>query len=1217
MGSYVRYEVTASGWDLRAATKEEVDTHYETSWPSHTQVPERDLTVTEIKPLSEISFNDWDAFGVKAANVAVLVKLALPEGTVPDGFAIPFYFYDEFMKANGFYDRIEQMLADSDFQTDFDVQDDMLDDLRDDIEDADSPQWIIDALATMNEGFPEGINCRYRSSTNNEDLPGFNGAGLYDSKSQKPDEDEDDGLDKSLKEVYASLWNFRAFTEREFHRIDHLKAAMGILVHPSYQDELANGVAVSFDPFYDGPGRYYVNTQVGEDLVTNPEAHSVPEEILLFAGGYYVVLSTSNLVDPGELLMSYTQLRKLRDYLTVIHDHFEGLYNPAAGEPFAMEIEFKITSDDVLAIKQARPWVFGSAAPVNEAPTITTPSRTTFSYRENGTGAIYTFRATGPEGGTISWTPGGADGSDFIIEEGTLKFAGSPDYESPAGTNGNEYLVTVQARDGQGNTASLPVTVTVTDVNEGPEISGLPTLSFAENRATDQVLATYSGSDPEEPGTPITRWSTSGTDGGDFVMNEQGELRFRYIPDYERPADSNRDNEYVFTVRASDGRYYGYLEVMVTVTPVNEPPTITTASSSATGLRQSENRTSRLYTYRATDPEGSTITWSVGGIDGRFFTINERGEFSFSETSPPDYDLPGDSGGDNLYNVLVQVRDAEFNTASLDVTVTVTDVNEGPSVTSGGDSFIVQENQDWSGASFTASDPEGETISRWSLGGRDGGDFTISEDGVMTFRRVPDYERPDDSNRDNLYEAEIRPDDGRYYGSHDVTVTVGDVNEITGPATLDRSENFEGVLAIYRATDQGDLIALPGWRLTGTDSGDFTVSEQGELTFRAVPDHERPADSNRDNEYLFAVHATDGRYYDSHDVTITVTPVNEPPTITTTSSSATVLRQNENQTSRLYTYRATDPERGTITWSAGGTDGRFFTIDELGQFSFNENSPPNFEIPGDSGGDNVYDVMIQVRDEGFNTASLPVTVTVREVNEGPEVSGRDNYTVPENGDLSGAFFTAVDPEGAGITGWSLSGTDGGDFTISENGELTFRNVPNYESPADSNSNNEYLFSVRASDGRYYGYFNVTVTVEDVNEPPAINTGSRTEFTFRENGKESLYTYRAADPERGTITWSVSGTDRDDFAVSETGVLTFSTPPNYEIPADSDRDNDYEVTMVAADNGGLQGTLEVTVTDVNEGPEISGQQILSFNENGPRSSAWPPTPLPTLRTRLRP
>ena len=197
----------------------------------------------------------------------------------------------------------------------------------------------------------------------------------------------------------------------------------------------------------------------------------------------------------------------------------------------------------------------------------------------------------------------------------------------------------------------------------------------------------------------------------------------------------------------------------------------------------------------------------------------------------------------------------------------------------------------------------------------------------------------------------------------------------------------------------------------------------------------------------------------------------------------------------------------------------------------------------DSGGDNVYDVTVQTRDDAFNTASLPVTVTVTDVNEGPEVSGRDSYTVSENGDLTGAFFSAVDPEGAGITGWSLSGTDGGDFTISENGELTFRNTPNYESPADSNRDNEYLVSVRASDGRYYGYFNVTVTVEDVNEPPEINTGSRTEFTFRENGTASLYTYRAADPERGTITWLKAGVDASFFTIDERGALSFTNPPN--------------------------------------------------------------------------
>ena len=265
------------------------------------------------------------------------------------------------MKAHGFYDAITEMLSDEDFQTDFEVQDDMLDDLRDDIEDADSPQWIVDALTEMHASFPEGTSLRYRSSTNNEDLPNFNGAGLYDSKTQNPEETEEDGIDKSLKGVFASLWTFRAFTEREFHRIDHLAAKMGVLVHPNYSDELANGVAVSLDPIRDQDGYYYVNTQLGEDLVTNPEAHSVPEEILLDRDGSYFVLVTSNLVEPGELLMSDAQLIQLRDHLTVIHDHFEGLYNPGPGEPFAMEIEFKITSEDILAIKQARPWVFDTA----------------------------------------------------------------------------------------------------------------------------------------------------------------------------------------------------------------------------------------------------------------------------------------------------------------------------------------------------------------------------------------------------------------------------------------------------------------------------------------------------------------------------------------------------------------------------------------------------------------------------------------------------------------------------------------------------------------------------------------------------------------------------------------------------------------------------------------------------------------------------------------
>ena len=375
--SYVHYTVADSGWTLRAATPAEVDAHYAAARPAQPQTPQRDLTVTQITALSDIEFGDWTAFGVKAANVAVLGTLGFPEGNVPDGFAAPFYFYDEFMKHNGFYDDVEEMLADPEFQSDFDTQQDKLKKLRKKIKKGETPQWIIEALEGMHATYPEGQSLRYRSSTNNEDLPGFSGAGLYDSKTQDPEETEEDGIDKSIKGVWASLWNFRAFTEREFHRIDHLVAAMGVLVHPNYSDELANGVAVSFDPFGRRDGSYYVNTQLGEDLVTNPEAHSVPEEMLLHPDGAYTVTARSNQVPAGRLLMSDAQLDQLRRHLATIHDRFAVLYGVESGEEFAMEIEFKITSENILSIKQARPWVFSvpsseSAAnnPATGAPTI-------------------------------------------------------------------------------------------------------------------------------------------------------------------------------------------------------------------------------------------------------------------------------------------------------------------------------------------------------------------------------------------------------------------------------------------------------------------------------------------------------------------------------------------------------------------------------------------------------------------------------------------------------------------------------------------------------------------------------------------------------------------------------------------------------------------------------------------------------------------------------
>ena len=358
LGNYIYYKVENEQFEIREATLTEVNNWYEDLRPTEPQIPIRDLTITEIMPLEDINFEMSSSFGAKCSNVATMRSFDFPEGTIPDGFGIPFYYYDEFMQFNNFYEEAQVMINNPAFQNDINFRTERLKDFRRDIKDATMPQWMVDDLQAMHDDFPDGTAVRCRSSTNNEDLPGFSGAGLYTSKTQYLDEGH---ISKSIKQVYASMWNFRAYEERDFYRIDHFVAAMGVLCHPNFQEEKSNGVGISIDPIYKTEDTFYLNTQVGESLITNPDPNSVPEEILLYqnpsqAGGY-LVLRLSNLVNPGELVMDQVYLDQMREYLTTIHDEFSILYDVVGAEGFGMDIEYKVTAQDQLAIKQARPWV--------------------------------------------------------------------------------------------------------------------------------------------------------------------------------------------------------------------------------------------------------------------------------------------------------------------------------------------------------------------------------------------------------------------------------------------------------------------------------------------------------------------------------------------------------------------------------------------------------------------------------------------------------------------------------------------------------------------------------------------------------------------------------------------------------------------------------------------------------------------------------------------
>lgn len=357
VGKIVKYEVGPDGYEIREATKQEADAWLEAQRPPTAQRSPRDLTKKRIAAFSTIGAKDAKAFGAKTANIAEMRKF-LPTTMIPDGHGIPFSFYDDFMKSNGLYDDARRMMGDAQFKADPAAREQALRAFRRKLRDAPIPDALARQITDLQKKFPADQPLRCRSSTNNEDLEGFNGAGLYDSYTHRADEGD---LGSTVKQVWASLWNFRAFEERDFWRIDHLSAAMGVTVHPNTDDELANGVAITKNIYDENWPGFYVNAQVGESLVTNPTPGAVPEEMLISAIGenfeYEIQRIRKSSENAGKPVLSDAQLKELVVVMEKIQSHFKRVYGAQDDKGFAMDIEFKITAEGKLWVKQARPVV--------------------------------------------------------------------------------------------------------------------------------------------------------------------------------------------------------------------------------------------------------------------------------------------------------------------------------------------------------------------------------------------------------------------------------------------------------------------------------------------------------------------------------------------------------------------------------------------------------------------------------------------------------------------------------------------------------------------------------------------------------------------------------------------------------------------------------------------------------------------------------------------
>ena len=866
-------------------------------------------------------------------------------------------------------------------------------------------------------------------------------------------------------------------------------------------------------------------------------------------------------------------------------------------------------------------------------------------------------------GDTLTYTLTGTDAGSFEIDSnGQLKTKTGVSHNFNFEATKNSYSVTVSVHDGKdaaGNAdttttdASIDVTIDLINVNEAPVITtGTIGAQFAENKPATDTSGYYTASDPDASTTLM--WTLEGTDESFFhimkTSDTEAEIMFRVSPNYEMPTDNGQNNAYNVTVRVSDGSLSDTFRSAIYVINVNEAPTIT---SGPTAMDVAENSTT-VGSYEASDVDDpDTQTWSVESADdGAFFQINSSGELSF--ISAPDFE----ADRPNVYNVIVKVTDKGGLNDTEPVAVTVTNVNEAPVFDE--DSSLTQQVDENTPVSvniepYIAEDQDAGTDFTWSLEGDDSTQFTIRDNnndwGVVRFLNSPNYEAPTDMDEDNFYKITYKVQDNhnpQMEATFDVIVEVRDVNErpvISGSSTESfmeiefdvdaadlTAEDYE-VSKFSASDDDGDDVS---WSLgTSNDKRHFRIEknagDEGVLFFTIEPDHENPVDDGSNNVYRVVVRADDGQGENNSVGTfvidVTVVNVDETPEITTTGPTYATPSFDEIEydatTADLAVagYAARDEEDETITWSLGGSDAGDLTIDSgTGVLSFRNR--PDFEdpegtpaTPGDDP-DNSYEIVVKATDAATqpdntarNTREFGVTVTVKDIDETPEVTGPDdNPDFPETPYDSPtptpdvATFTARDEEGQDIT-WDLGGDDGEDFTITKDpnsgaGVLTFNVPPDYEDPVDADSHNTYDIIVQASDGTNTGTWDYAVTVTDVNERPEFTGTVDTVFVLDEHDANEVYTttpltsYSARD-EEGGVTWSLSGTDRLDFIIGgESGVVTFADTPNYETPADAGGDNVYEFTVVATDvlsgSSRLTATEDVTVTveDVEEAGTIT-------------------------------
>ena len=460
------------------------------------------------------------------------------------------------------------------------------------------------------------------------------------------------------------------------------------------------------------------------------------------------------------------------------------------------------------------------------------------------------------------------------------------------------------------------------------------------------------------------------------------------------------------------------------------------------------------------------MTYTLGGSDVRHFDIDSSTGQLLAK-SELDYE------GRKSYTVRVSVTDnknAEGNSHSaidhtIDITINVTGEDEAPTI-AGATSTSFAENGTHPVETYTGMDPEGISVS-WTIHGTDSAHFAISNGGALSFDPVPDYEDAKDSDNNNVYHVTVRASDGSNIDDLDVTVTVTNVEE-AGTVTLSSVQPQVGTPLTATLDDPDGVTSAVTWSWhssTSRNSGWSTISNETSDTYT-------PVDGDVGRYLRVTASYTDGFNSNTKTVraisanAVRAVPVNNnPPNFGSNSQSRSVQENSPRGTNIGGPVTATDAG-DTLTYRLNGTDGAMFSIVEsTGQIQT--------RMPLDYESNTRYSVTVKAVDPSSASSTIPVTISVTNVDE-PPVAVDDSATAAEDGSAVSVDVLSndSDPEGEDLTLESVTQPTNGSAVV-ENGQAKY--TPN----AGYYGSDRFTYTV--SDGTLTSVGNVVVTVASTDD----------------------------------------------------------------------------------------------------------------------------------------